>query len=185
MGTRGKRRDAENSIDISSDEPILQSAKQVIDLARERGLFNGSSLDVEKVANSMGIEVVKEKLKDNISGKLEINGDDARIVINAEHSRQRQRFTIAHELGHYILHRKEQNTFEDVIFFRGKDMTNIEYSANKFAGDLLMPEDKVRERISSGIKDLRELSSYFDVSVAAMRYRVVNLGYIVKSDGNG
>ncbi len=56
----------------------------------------------------------------------------------------------------------------------------MEYAANMFAADLLMPEDRIREEISNGTRDLSELANKFSVSIEAMKYKVESLGYIIK-----
>ena len=103
------------------------------------------------------------------------------IGVNRLHNPKRQRFTIAHELGHYYMHKEKNVDFEDTTFFRNNDSTSIEYSANEFAANLLMPEDRVKAAIKSGVKSIEKLSTIFNVSVAAIKYRVVALGYKLKS----
>ena len=70
--------------------------------------------------------------------------------------------------------------FEDTTFFRNTDNTSIEYSANEFAANLLMPEDQVKKRIDAGVKNIETLAEFFNVSLAAIKYRVVSLGYKLK-----
>ncbi len=66
----------------------------------------------------------------------------------------RQRFTIAHELGHFFLHRASSTVFVDAapIFFRDESSSNgsqrEEIEANAFAAELLMPEDAIRQRLT-------------------------------------
>ena len=62
-------------------------------------------------------------------------------------------------------------------------MDSIEYSANEFAARLLMPEDVVRKLISNGVKNIGVLASKFGVSSAAMKHRVLSLGYKMKENG--
>ena len=59
-------------------------------------------------------------------------------------------------------------------------MNNFEYAANEFAAKLLMPEDKVREVVRGGTNNIKDLAESFGVSVAAMLYRVKQLGFRTK-----
>ncbi len=70
----------------------------------------------------------------------------------------------------------------DTTFFRGMTSDNLEYTANRFASDLLMPEEQVRHLIDEkNIRGVAELATVFGVSSAAMLYRVKELNYKTKS----
>jgi len=106
----------------------------------------------------------------------------------------RERFTIAHELGHIFLHFSEdKKTFTDEnlnkklktekIAARGLPLyTNpiLEAEANRFAANLLMPSSLLFNKISKYIYEftIEELANTFKVSKEAMRYRLINLGVI-------
>ncbi|MBY6206900.1 MULTISPECIES: ImmA/IrrE family metallo-endopeptidase [Halomonas] len=90
----------------------------------------------------------------------------------------RQRFTQAHELGHVILGHvndgrepKRDTNFE--VSTRDPD----EIAANRFAAELLMPEDYVRTAVKREF-DIKKLARLFDVSTTAMRFRLKNLGIL-------
>jgi Zn-dependent peptidase ImmA (M78 family) len=126
------------------------------------------------------------------SGILVVENDRGVIGFNAFHAPVRQRFTIAHEIGHFVLHvkAKQSRLFIDrsVAFHRddesatGNDDEEIE--ANVFAAALLMPERLVREEIKRLALDLDDegdlgtLAKRFNVSSAAMTYRLVNIGLL-------
>ena len=57
---------------------------------------------------------------------------------------------------------------------------SMEYKANEFAGELLMPENNLREYIKNGTRNIGELANIFGVSAAAMKYRIISLGYTLK-----
>jgi Zn-dependent peptidase ImmA (M78 family) len=135
-------------------------------------------LDVKSVANKMGINVDESfELSDNISGILEKDENDKWIIrVNASHHPNRQRYTIAHELGHYCLHKHQERFFEDQIFFRGLESTKTEYQANNFASEILIPEDQFWQFLNEGITDVEELAKKFGVSTLALRIRAKNLG---------
>ncbi|BAT68472.1 ImmA/IrrE family metallo-endopeptidase [Pseudomonas aeruginosa] len=93
---------------------------------------------------------------------------------NHEEISYRNRFTIAHELGHVLLgHVNEGNPRERDTSFG--NYNPIERAANTFAAELIMPEQKVRE-LFSGAQSVQQLSEIFGVSNAAMSYRLQNLG---------
>ena len=89
------------------------------------------------------------------------------IVVNQEHWGERQRFTIAHELGHMVM---------DVA-----NNQREEKAAHRFAGAFLMPAETLRAEIgkrrkSMGWSELFELKRIFGVSVQALTYRCRDLG---------
>ena len=56
----------------------------------------------------------------------------------------------------------------------------MEYMADQFAAQLLMPEDDIKKLVGEGVKTVKEMASRFEVSLEAMKYRLEELGYIVK-----
>jgi Zn-dependent peptidase ImmA (M78 family) len=104
----------------------------------------------------------------------------------------RQRFTIAHEIGHYVMHVKNSThsrlfidryvAFRDDESSAGNDWQEVE--ANAFGAALLMPALLVREEIKKRKLDLDDeddlstLAKQFHVSPSAMSYRLVNLGLL-------
>ena len=101
------------------------------------------------------------------------------IAYNGKARRERQRFTIAHELGHFILHRSQQKSFncDSQSVHTGIDgLRQIEREADEFAGNLLMPGDLLREWISDQRIDLHVLSAIakrFQVSFEALCIRFI------------
>lgn len=101
------------------------------------------------------------------------------IAYNGTVSPQRQRFTIAHELGHFILHRDRQQRFncdKESVYSGHETMRLIEREADDFASNLLMPGDRLREWISNGRIDLHVLSAIakrFQVSFEALCIRFI------------
>src|SRR5438552_888708 len=102
--------------------------------------YTAPPIPVHKVARSLGILVEPAVFGDDVSGVLVVHNDTGVIGFNREHSTVRQRFTIAHEIGHFALHREESQLFIDKAyraFFRdvqsakGKDRREVQ--ANAFA----------------------------------------------------
>lgn len=87
----------------------------------------------------------------------------------------RQRFTVAHELGHFALdHGDSPRDTPDNFSSRTNSVQ--ERQANQFAAELLMPADAIQEIVASGRYSLDELADIFKVSKVAMSYRITNLG---------
>ena len=138
-------------------------------------------LDVQEVALRLGIFIVPDSsFHEEISGILEKDENDQwTIRVNAHHHPNRQRYTIAHELGHYCLHRHQKDIFKDQIFFRGLERSRVEWQANTFAGEILMPEDQFRSFLQEDVCDIDELAKRFQVSSLALRVRASELGFQV------
>jgi Zn-dependent peptidase ImmA (M78 family) len=126
----------------------------------------------------------EEPMRPDQSGYFQNRGSFYVIGINSNESQQRKRFTAAHELGHYVLHRdllREGQHFDRLFTKRtgvnthGPISPYHEVQANKFAADILMPADLVK-MVYRRNQDLRETASEFSVSESAMRIRLENLG---------
>lgn len=116
-------------------------------------------------------------LSDDISGKVHYDFDIKKyiITVNQNHHENRQRFTIAHEMGHYALN---HGTKEDVLYRDGSNDSD-EIEANTFAAEILMPTTVIRHLIfEQDIITVRELAHKLWVSEQAMLYRLKNLGLI-------
>jgi len=99
------------------------------------------------------------------------------MTINSLHHPHRQRFTIAHELGHYIKHTILKENFVDTTFFRNEESNPMEHEANKFAAELLMPKAPFEAYIKNISKQVEDLAKHFQVSSMAIRIRAKQLGY--------
>lgn len=101
------------------------------------------------------------------------------IAYNGKSRLERQRFTIAHELGHFILHRNRQPSFncDKQSVHTGIDtLRSIEREADDFASNLLMPGDLLRDWISSQRIDFRvlgDIAQRFQVSLEALCIRFI------------
>ena len=132
--------------------------------------------DVREIKAPMVLDV------DSCEGMLARNPKDVAewgIFYNGKASPERRRFTIAHELGHFILHRGQQQSFncDKESVYSGIDTIRvIEREADDFASNLLMPGDLLRDWISNQRIDLRALSAIakrFQVSFEALCIRFI------------
>jgi hypothetical protein len=102
------------------------------------------------------------------------------IWVRRDEPAPRRRFTVAHEIGHHLLHSDGAAVLcrpADVETARG-DVRDREREANRFAAELLMPEPLVRAAADREGPDPIALSTRFGVSDVAMGYRLVTLGYL-------
>ncbi|MGJ8592203.1 MAG: ImmA/IrrE family metallo-endopeptidase [Aquaticitalea sp.] len=138
------------------------------------------------MAKKLKVELESTDFNDKVSGLFVMKHDTPYIAFNSNHSKKRRRFTIAHELGHFILHSKSKSLFVDKnksVMYRNSDSSSGEFlkerEANAFAAALLMPRKLIEEEIKS-INDERiinDLADKFDVSTQAISFRLSNLGY--------
>lgn len=154
-----------------------------------RARISTPAVDVEKVASICKIEIKKRSYdqKGNLSGVLIRHQDKTIMGVNSKDHMHRQRFTIAHEIGHYLLHEGE-NMFIDKIYrvnFRdsrsssGEDKREIE--ANSFAANLLIPaefllKDLNRKEVDIlNPADIQRLANRYNVSPQAMSLRLAEI----------
>jgi Zn-dependent peptidase ImmA (M78 family) len=172
----------------------MRKIKGLEEEARKLLQSNGISrppVPVENLARALEIDVRYSPGKEDVSGALIRDGESVVIAVNSAQHENRQRFTIAHEIGHFLLHKGTQVHFDEDfrVNYRNavsSEATNIgEIEANRFAAALLMPEDFLRrdllrlqpdhERINETIQSL---SVRYKVSTRAIELRLVNLGFI-------
>ncbi len=136
-------------------------------------------VDPIAIAGKIGIKVFTAQLEPDVSGMLFMNpGKDPEIYLNASDSYNRQRFTCAHELGHWSKNVAEGVDSGQVVDYRGSlasDGTDPrEVYANQFAATLLMPEEDVHRLSDRGYGPVA-LADYLRVSPDAASFRLKNL----------
>jgi Zn-dependent peptidase ImmA (M78 family) len=151
---------------------------------------------VERLAKKLGARLSYQPFSENdddVSGLLYRDGSRTIIGINSTHAPTRQRFTIAHELGHLLLHPgkpmildRARVNLRNSVSSMASDTQEIE--ANQFAAALLMPRDfllsELKQMPAKRADTLIEgLAKKFNVSREAMRHRLVNLGILPSSSG--
>jgi Zn-dependent peptidase ImmA (M78 family) len=168
---------------------VEQAAQRLLDAAG----ITKPPVPVDTLARTEGIRLAFDSIGgDDISGILYRRDEAAVMVVNAHHHPHRKRFTIAHEIGHYVLHKadayldgKAAVRFRDGASAMGTDREERE--ANGFAASLLMPAAwlDVRFRdLVTGSPSVDEdqavvrLAEEFDVSQQALLFRLVNLGLV-------
>jgi len=149
----------------------IHVAEQLADLVRGRyGAACHVPVDVELLARSMGVHSIQfAPLVED--GRLETDGSTARILIRDSSSGARQRFTIAHEIGHLLLANPGQSGVE-----RRLAATNdVERFCDQFAAAVLLPKEWVKQRYGSqpqSLDTLRHLAETTRTSLAASLVRL-------------
>jgi Zn-dependent peptidase ImmA (M78 family) len=172
-----------------SAEPAARMRKLLSDFA-----VRGAPVPVDRIAKGLGAQLRFSPLDEELSGMIFISGETPIIGINSLHHPNRQRFSIAHETAHLILHRNlisgkvhVDKEFRVQFVRLNRDATStlgtdkIEIEANQFAAELLMPTDWFVEALLSKHFDidnegpLDELARKFRVSRQALEFRIRNL----------
>lgn len=149
-----------------------------------RADVRSAPVPVHDIASMLGARVVPNNFNNEISGVLVRRGSDTVIGVANEQSKERQRFTIAHEIGHLLLHEGEE-VHVDKVNFRSslsstaEDVEEIE--ANAFAASLLMPREFLIRDLEGKTLDILDeqlvddLAKRYCVSPQAMTYRLSNI----------
>lgn len=161
-----------------------ETARRVL---TEYGVVN-APVPVEKIIKKRDIRIQFSPLDKELSGMALVKDGVAVIGVNALHHPNRQRFTMAHELGHHVIHRQHiEGTMHvdkgfaillrDPLAAQGTDRMEIE--ANAFASELLMPKNLLEPVIDAGNIDLDDVdrlqmvAKKFKVSLSALQYRLL------------
>lgn len=135
-------------------------------------------VDAVRIARDMGLLVrpipAHEK---ELSGRYEAPTAEQpipTIYVNLDDAYVRQRFTVAHELGHHVLH--GTSNFRDPVH-QPPGLLPREVEANNFAAAILMPEFYVRRYFDGGV-NTKKICDLFKVSKTALAWRLKNLGYM-------
>jgi len=144
---------------------------------------------VVAIARDLGLNVYRtDEWSDKISGMIVRDPKSERsagysIYVNGHHHEHRRRFTIAHEIAHYVLHRDFiGDGIQDDALYRSGLSTRQEVQANQMAADILMPWHLINAAMDSGTADVESLAKLFNVSLSAMSIR---LGVPYETEDNG
>ena len=161
---------------------LLRNVKQIVQNVLER-CFTGEPsypMNLDKVADSFNLPIYEKSLKRELAGCFIAKNGESAIVINESDPVVRKRFTIAHELGHFISY-KLQDKPQSIIYDERGALATMgtdpeEIFANKFAAELLMPENifiKQREENKDKAHAIRidAIKDYFHVSRQAIEIR--------------
>jgi Zn-dependent peptidase ImmA (M78 family) len=159
------------------NEPSTLSNSAIGDYAEKVGehfnIYDGAgAADLKRLVAVLGGRI--EYAETNESLHVNERGNFT-IFLPPFTSGRRDRFTIAHELGHYYLHYLHQNKSGAEGYFRG-ERNSVETQANVFASALLMPAAAFKKAYLRFAGDAWALAGLFDVSPDAARVRAQVLG---------
>lgn len=157
-----------NEIELKAKDVLLNAYDEDQDIS--------PPVDIFRIVTALGLKLKEGRFLDNdVAGAYDKNSKT--IFISDKDPYTRKAFTIAHELGHFILHKdKEKETFfrSNALLLDGEER-EVEQEANCFAASLLMPEDLVKRYVRI-VKNREMLAEIFGVSNSAMSWRLKNLG---------
>ena len=159
--------------------------KKIAEEFCEKNSINSYPVEIVRICKENGLTVFEEYLDADVSGLIVVDKKEwpkyktnQFIIVNLTESAVRRRFTIAHELAHFILHRNGNSLYahRDMVA-DGTIKKSVEQEANYFAANVLMPEKLIREKAEE-LKDsvwgklpnfvlIKEIADYFVVSEAA------------------
>ena len=131
-----------------------------------------------QTAKVLKIGVAKVKLEPDVAGYIERRDGRTCIHLNRDDPESRQRFTCAHEIGHYMKHGEGDFAYvdhRDKLSQEGVDPDEI--YANTFAATFLMPEQAVKEFVDLRV-GVKQMAAEFGVSKLAMKTRLESLGLL-------
>jgi len=163
------------------------------EILEECGAYNQIPIDLGKISQHYGISIIPDSFEnenadindefEKVIGMVVVNGDNAGIFYSNIYSINRQRFTVAHEFAHCSLHTNRMQ--ENYIEYRKNKLSKegIEYEANVFAGELLIPP-KFIYSLYNKTQCAVSLAKSFAVSLQVMCARLdyLNLKYYISSD---
>jgi Zn-dependent peptidase ImmA (M78 family) len=130
------------------------------------------------IAQALGIKVYKtNNWPDGLSAMIrkdERGGSSGySIYVNAAHPRVRRRFSIAHEIAHFALHRNLiGDGITDDAMYRSGLSNAVEVQANRMAADILMPWHLINDAMAQGINTVEALAEHFDVARSTMSFQL-------------
>ena len=152
----------------------------------ENNSVHQPEVPIANIVRAQGIEILFDDLED-ISGMIVRQNEDVTIAVNVKQNRLRQRFTLAHEFGHYLLHEGRPVRFDRNFRVNLRsDRSSMavdpeEIEANFFAANILMPRVMLVQDLGDKYIDLddakstREWARRYGVSIQAMNLRLINL----------
>ena len=133
-----------------------------------------------EIAKRLKVKVLLSTLPRGTSGQIGQENGQFVIRINRHEAKHRQRFTLAHELAHFLLHRDNiiaEGGWSENVLLRSGQPANVEYEANRLASDLVIPSSQLSKATTKYTGPLtsemiEDLASKFSVSTAAMEIKL-------------
>lgn len=144
---------------------------------------NGAPVDLIDMARALKVDVDQHASfpDPKTSGSIRKLRDGTYLIsVNGSHSDNRRRFTIAHELAHFLLHKDiiDQKGLVDDAMYRSGASREEEYQANRMAAELLMPRSLVLSFWNAHLREIPMLARVFGASEEAVKIRLEQLGLL-------
>lgn len=149
-------------------------------------------VDIKSLIKKTGLSLVEMELPGDVSGILEVDKTEYTVYVHEKHHEHRKRFTMAHELGHFLIHHPKSTHIDRKSFFRSPSSSEAlnyeEIEANRFAASILMPRELIIKEINKFALEhggdlidtdedlIKVLVNKFNVSPASISFRLQNLG---------
>lgn len=170
----------------------IKRIKSIVDSILAQDDLRTVPVDLNKIARLANANVEIADLKPGLSGFAYQKNGMKFIGVSTADGTERQRFTLAHELGHLFLHKDDAMRYDQGLMMlrneHSSDGTDIkEIEANRFAAELLMPEEELRRDLAESPsidfmvdssmtkKYVKKLAEKYQVSPRAMNVRITTL----------
>lgn len=177
-----------NGYHMTTATPMRQEAETAAyDLLKSTRGRDGLSrcelpIDPFSIADTLGLKVMRIPLEPDVSGMLaKYPGQDPEVYVNVTDSEVRQRFSCAHEIGHFIKRGSSPGSKDEEWGYidrrgpsAGRGTSPDEIYANQFAAALLMPEERIKTLEDEGMSPV-SMALAFNVSLEAMTHRIDNI----------
>ena len=136
-------------------------------------MADGVPVNLGRICQRLNMEVVQVEAVDTFCGGIRRTNDRYQISLNANHHPNRQRFTLAHEIVHYLEHRHQigDGIIDDELRRSGLS-TGMEVEANRLAAEILMPDEILEKAFLDEEPDLEKLARQLRVSKQALAIRL-------------
>ncbi len=168
-------------MDSQEFQKINGDEKKLLDHYR-----NEYPVKLATLASKLNVAIKVAGLPLGVSGKISKEDGQYIIRVNRFEKRERQRFTIAHEIAHFLLHRdiidQSKDGITDSVLYRSGESLSIEFEANRLAADIIMPLGAIQEKKKEIFGEhpvneemIEHLAEIFEVSKPAMEVRLSQL----------
>ncbi len=175
-----------SAITASNGWEVRSPSREYLGLSSEErakidGFLTEHPVKLGAIAKRLGVRVLLSTLPRGTSGQISKEDGDFVIRINRHEAKHRQRFTLAHELAHFLLHREKIEAdggwSENVLLRAPNQPIQIEYEANRLASDLVIPSAQLAEATADYTgpmtsEVIEDLARRFGVSTAAMEIKL-------------
>jgi Zn-dependent peptidase ImmA (M78 family) len=155
--------------------------RTALELQQDIGWLSPDDFTIDEVANSLNI-IVKERPLKGAEGRIVIKGDSGVVTVDSSiRSKGKRNFILAHEIGHFLMHKDSLTLFSDTEMTLNEwyRKGSQEKEANCFATEFLMPQKLFSSKVNNkrfSLSLIEELSSYFQTSILATFLRYVDFG---------